>query len=403
MTDSTRPAMRIAMIGLRGIPATYGGIEHAVEEIGTRLVERGHQVTVYCRSRYLDADGHGTVDNDTIDNSTIHNDTIHNSTYRSMQRKVLPAPRSRYLEALVHSGLATCSAMAARYDILHFHALGPGIFTPLARLAPGAAVVQTIHGLDDQRAKWAGGAGRLLHIGRTLSAYVPDATIVVSQALRDSYLETFGRTTHYIPNGITPVDWPLGDEGLERFGLQPGRYVLFVGRLVPEKRVELLIETAALLDDPDLRFVIVGGSSHSDDYAMSLRERAAGDPRIVFCDYVFGEQLLQLYRSAAVFVLPSDLEGLPLVLLEAINMACPVVVSDIDPHREIVERSAPGHRLFDHGCARSLADALADEIADPETGRYGIRELRHSALLRYSWDRVADETEALYRRLLGWS
>lgn len=388
MTAASGERMRIAMIGLRGVPATYGGVERAVEEIGTRLVERGHEVTVYCRAGYLAANGESGIRRD---------------TYRSMQRRVLAAPRSRYLETLVHSGLSTVSAMAARHDVFHYHALGPGVFTPLARLAPRSVVVQTIHGLDDERAKWAGGASRLLHIGRVLSAHVPDATIVVSHALQELYDRDYGRATEYIPNGITPADWPNGDDALDRFGLEPGRYVLFVGRLVPEKRVELLIEAASMLDDPALRFVIVGGSSQSDEYTMSLRERAVGDQRIVFADYVFGEQLLQLYRSAAVFVLPSDLEGLPLVLLEAINMACPVVVSDIDPHREILERSGPGHHLFDRGCARSLAAAIDEAITDNDAARLGVRELRHSALLRYNWDRVADDTEVLYRRLLGWN
>jgi len=373
--------LRIAMIGQRGVPATFGGVEHHVEEIGARLAERGHQVTVYCRNGYGDGDA------------------AHLGEYRGMQLRHLPTVSSKHLDAIAHSGLATLAALGHRHDIVHYHALGPGLVAPIPRALSHARVVQTVHGLDDQRAKWGRGARSVLRTARWMSAHVPNATIAVSRALADEYAERQGRSAVYIPNGVSePV--PQGPEPLARFDLQPHGYVLFVGRLVPEKAPDLLIRAFQRMH-PSLRLVVAGGSSHTDGYVAELRQAAAGDHRIVLTGYAYGPLLAALYRHAAAFVLPSALEGLPLTLLEAAASGVPVVASDIPPHLEVLGGDGPGHRLFASGDESGLAAALHGVLSDQTFERLGAEQLRRRVLARYSWDRATQATEAVYRMALG--
>ena len=369
--------MRIAMIGQKGLPATFGGVEHHVEELSTRLAARGHDVTVFCRAGY----------------SAGRHD------YRGTRLRHVPTVRTKHLDAIVHSGLSTIVSMLHAPDVIHYHALGPGLFAPLPRYLSTARVVLTVHGLDHHRAKWGQVARTVLRTAAWISARVPDATIGVSSALEEHYRSHFGRSIAYVPNGTTPRQPRPADQITSRYGLAPGSYVLFVGRLVPEKAPDLLIRAFQRIRD-DVRLVIVGGSSFTDDYAASLRRQAAGDPRVLFTGYVYGTLLEELYSNAAAFVLPSSLEGLPLTLLEAISFGTPVVVSDIPPHEEIVGDDGPGRHLFPTGDEAALADAVAKAVA-------GYRDEHERAMLfskhitdSYSWDDVVGATEELYERVL---
>src|SRR4051812_39489040 len=231
--------MRIAVIGTRGVPATFGGIEHHVEEVGSRLAARGHDVTVYCRANYVPR------------GATKH---------KGMRLVRLPTVSSKRLDATVHSALSTVRALGRGYDIVHFHALGPGVMTPVTQYASRARIVQTIHGLDDERAKWGSGARTLLRGGGWLSAPVPDATVVVSRTLADHYLTKYGRPTTYIPNGVVPPSSSFPPREITtRFGLHGGDYVLFVGRLVPEKAPDALVRAFRQVPG-EVRLVIAGGS-----------------------------------------------------------------------------------------------------------------------------------------------
>jgi glycosyltransferase involved in cell wall biosynthesis len=371
--------MRVAYIGTRGVPATFGGIEHHVEEVGSRLAERGHDVTVYCRANYV-PDGH--------------------TEYRGMHLTRLPTVSSKRLDAIVHSALSTVRALGQGYDIVHFHALGPGVMTPVTRYASHARVVQTVHGLDDERAKWGPAARALLRSGGWLSAHVPDATVVVSRTLATHYRTKYGRQATYIPNGVTrPACTPSPREISTRFGLQGGDYLLFVGRLVPEKAPDLLLRAFRRVPG-DVRLVIAGGSSFTDRYTDELAALAASDERVLLPGYVYGETLAELYANAAAFVLPSHVEGLPLTLLEAASYGTPVVASAIGPHIEVVATDGPGHRLVPAGNEGGLAAALAEAAASGAETRAGASELRDRVLQEYSWDRAVDATEALYRRLV---
>jgi len=366
------------MIGLRGLPATYGGIERHVEEIGARLVDRGHQVVVYGRPAYT---------------------TVGMREHRGIWLVDLPSPKRKGAEAFVHSALASFSTIGGGFDVAHFHALGPGLFTPLSKALTGAAVVQTIHGRDDERAKWGGVAQRLLRFGGWLSARVPDEVVVVSEDLVRYYRDLHGRAVTQIPNGVpkpASVDPALLEEAL---GLAPQSYLLFLGRLVPEKNPLLLVE--AFRDvQTSLSLVIVGDSSHTDDYVEQLRQLARQDDRVRLVGYQYGETLTALLQHAALFVQPSDLEGLPLTLLEAAAYGLPVVASDIPPHMEVIRRPAPGKQVFRAGDRRCLSAQLHEAIASPEALLDGAEELHNDVVVRYDWDRATDELEQVYQRAL---
>lgn len=371
--------LHIAMIGQKGLPATVGGIEHHVEEIGRRLAARGHRVTVYCRRSYSN---------------------VADRSYLGMDLRLAPTVGTKHLDALVHSASTTALAIASGADIVHYHALGPGIMAPLPRYLSNAKVVLTVHGLDHQRQKWGHAAQTMMGASHWMSAHVPDRTIVVSQDLRRHYEHEMQRHCVYIPNG---VDQPseLPSRIVEEMGLTPGRYALFVGRLVPEKCPDLLVR--AFRDVPgDVRLVVVGDSSHTDRYAASVQRLAAADPRVLLPGYLYGDRVSALYRHAAVFVQPSVLEGLPLTLLEAAAHGCPIVASDIPPHLEVLgPRSHPGRRIFHIMDQQSLTECLADSFADVEHERRAAAELRAEVLTLYNWEAAIDQLEDSYLSLFA--
>jgi glycosyltransferase involved in cell wall biosynthesis len=372
-------SLRIAMIGLRGLPAQAGGVERHVEELATRLVDRGHDVTVFCRPGYTADVG---------------------STYRGVRLSSLPTIRVRGGEALVHSGLGAMATIGHRFDVAHFHAVGPGLFTPVARAVGHCAVVQTIHGMDDERAKWGGGAKRVLRAGALLSAHVPDEVVVVSRALAEHYRERYGRYTTYIGNGVPTVEQP-DLARLEKFGLRPQGYVVFVGRMVPEKDPELLLRAFRAVRT-DQRLVLVGDSSHTDDYMARLRELAAADPRVLLVGYQYGADLAALFAGASAFAQPSLLEGLPITLLEAAAYGVPVVASDIAPHLEVLGSGGLGRELFRAGDRDGLAAALTAILAtDPVASVAAADQLRADVSRRYDWDVATDLLEAAYRHAIG--
>jgi glycosyltransferase involved in cell wall biosynthesis len=366
------------MIGQRGLPATYGGIEHHVDEIGRRLVERGHDVTVYCRTNY-------------VERATPE--------YHGIKLRHLPTVGTKHLDAVMHSAVSTLAAVPAGYDIVHYHALGPGVMAPLPRYLTRAKVVLTVHGLDHQRAKWGSGSKAALRAAAWLSGHVPDATIVVARFLTDYYRQTYRRETVYIPNGVAEPTRRPARQIVEQYGLEAGSYMLFLGRLVPEKAPDVLIRAFRRLPG-DQRLVIAGGSSFTTGYVDELHELAKADPRVLFTGYVYGDLLDELYSNAAGFVLPSLLEGLPLTLLEAASYGTPVIASTIPPHLEVLAAEAPGRRLCPPGDEDALLAALERNQADPAAERTGAKALRQHVLDAYRWEDAVEATEATYRRVL---
>jgi glycosyltransferase involved in cell wall biosynthesis len=365
------------MIGQRGLPATYGGIERHVEELATRLVARGHDVVVYCRRSYADPLA---------------------TSYRGVTLVHPPTYASKHLEAALHSGIASLMTLGRGFDIVHYHAVGPGLWSPIPRWLTKAKVVQTIHGLDQDRAKWGTFARRVLRVGDWLSKRVPDAVVVVGSYLLEHYDDRKARTVH-IPNGVE-LTRGRDDRILSRLGVVPGGYVLFVGRLIPEKAVDQLIRAYASVASDD-QLVIVGSSSYTDEYEQTLKALAYQDPRVVLPGYIYGDELNSLYANARLYVQPSLLEGLPLTVLEAMSHGRSVVLSDIGAHREIVPATRPGARVYAAGdevaLCLAIEEALRNQIAEEE----GLKAQSREVTKRYHWDAVTEQTESLYTELLA--
>ena len=371
--------LRIAMVGQKGMPATYGGIERHVEEMSARLVALGHEVTVYCRPSY---------------------DAMPMDQYRGVRLRRAPTVARKHLDAIVHSAAATLAALRDRPDVLHYHGIGPALVTPLPKYLSRVRIVQTVHGLDNQRAKWNRAARAALGAAHWLSGHVPHVRIAVSRTLAAHFRDRFGTDTRYVPNGVAEPRRVPAHQITTRFGLTTGGYLLLVGRLVPEKAADLLIRAYRRLPTR-LRLAIVGGSSFSDDYVAALRAAAGGDRRIVFTGFAYGDLIAELYTNAAAFVQPSRLEGLPLTLLEAASYGLPLVASDIRPHVELIAQDGPGRRLFRDGDEDDLLRALCQVLADPHGERLGAHV--HGSRLRshYTWDAAARDVEQIYLSLVG--
>jgi glycosyltransferase involved in cell wall biosynthesis len=359
------------MIGTRGVPTTFGGVERAVEELSARLAASGHDVTVYCRTPYS---------------------TSRAPAYRGIRLRYLPALHTKHLEAISHSLLATLDAMVRRYDVVHFHALGPGLCAPLARLA-GLRVVTTVHALDFRGGKWGRIARFVLRLGAWCAARVPQGTVVVSRELQRYFASEYGRATTYVPNGVevSTVSPAVRETASEQV------HFLFLGRLVPEKDVHTLIDAYRRIET-DVPLVIAGPSSHSRDYELRLRELARGDPRISLAGPVYGEEKADLVRRTYAFCQPSTHEGLPIALLEMMSAGICPIVSDIPEHLEVVstDTSEQAAIVFRAGDADSLRDALTTALSRPDVvAEHGL-SAREIVAQRYSWDDAAEQVAAVY-------
>lgn len=363
--------MRIAMIGQKGAPATFGGIERHVDEIGQRLVKRGHEVAVFSRFYYTPSD----------------------ATAGGLTLLRRPSIHTKHLDTVTHVAWSTAEAMLRRYDIVHFHALGPSIFAGLPRLT-GQRTVVTVHGLDWQRQKWGRFASWLLRQCEGPAAHFPNRTIVVSRTLREHFRKHHHVDAVFIPNGTgIPVRRPV--KKLPQLGLTPGKYILFVGRLVPEKGVHFLCEAFSRIDT-DMKLALAGGFSFSEDY-VKLLKKYEGD-RVKFLDYVFGDGLEELWSHAYAVAQPSTVEGLSISLLEALSYGRCVLLSDIPENLEVGEDCAVSFRSQDVDDLQAKLEML---IRDPALVKEYERRASAHILAHYSWDKIAENTEALYRDVLA--
>lgn len=376
-----RGPLRVAMIGQYGIPAAYGGVERVVEELGAELADRGVDVTVYCS----------------------RTDPPPPESYRGMRLRTVRELGGKHTAKLTQSGFAALDAVRRDYDVIHFHATGPCLFTPLVRmLRPGCRVVATIHARDEQRSKWSRTAQRMLQMAAWCAAKVPHRVMVVSEELRRSIAEDYGTVCTVVHNGYAPAPATGEVDELAAWGLEPGRYLLTVGRLVPEKAVDDLI-TAFRASDTDWKLVVVGDSSHTDAFQRKVTDAVGDDPRIVLTGPVFGAPLDSLYRHAGGFGLPSRLEGLPVVLLEAVGYGLPVIVSDIAPNLEVVRADGAGHRVVPVGDIAGFTTAIDRLTSGPDTERQLDPAFRASVLAEFNWSRAADTTLRVYREVTGHS
>lgn len=362
--------MRIAMIGQKGMPATFGGVEHHTQELGSRLAARGHEVVVYTRPSYSDP------------NLTSH---------MGMRLKSIASIPTKHLDAITHSLMCSIDSRTEPFDIVHYHAIGPCLTAPFARKR-GRKLVATVHGQDWRRAKWNPAATLALRVAEQMALRVPDATISVSKSLASVYGELGWRTPHYIPNGVSVCE----DDDLDfvaGLGVTPGQYVVYVGRLVPEKGAHYLIEAWRRLNT-SRKLVIVGDSSFTDGYTESLKK---APDNVIFTGYLYGTQLASVFRHAGLFVLPSDLEGLPIVLMESLALGTPVLASDIAPNREVLHDQG---EYFRAGDVDDLTTRLGELLPRMDDLNTATLMLRSRIIAEYDWERIVDETELLYSSLL---
>jgi glycosyltransferase involved in cell wall biosynthesis len=363
--------LRVAFIGGRGVVSKYSGIESYYEEVGTLLAGMGHQVTAYCRTYF----------------------TPPGKQHNGMQVVRLPTIRSKHLETLVHTFLSTIHVLTQPCDIVHYHALGPALFSFIPRLV-GKKTVVTVQGLDWQRKKWGRIASAVLRLGERAAVRLPTRTMVVSQALQKHYRAGYGVKTSYVPNGGLLRDRRLPDQILE-WGLEPGEYILFLGRLSPEKGCHVLIEAYEKLNT-DVKLVIAGASSYCDDYSRQLRTHASEQVKIL--DWVSGDALDELLTNAMIFALPSDLEGLSLALLDAMGAGLCVLSSDVAENREAVADSG---FTFRRGDAADLADRLRFLIANPTVRDAAGLAAKRRVREHYQWPKIAAEIERVYLETMG--
>lgn len=375
--------MKIIVLGTRGFPGIQGGIEKHCEELYPRLAALGWDVTVLGRAPYTG-----------------------NRPYVYRGVKIIPVacPKHKFLETLVHTFRGILMARQMGCDLLHLHAIGPALLVPFARLL-GLKVILTHHGPDYERKKWKGGAKAVLRLGESWGVTGAHQVISISRTIASSLEEKFGRKAVVIPNGVVVRGRAEGDTALKTFSLESGRYVLAVGRFVPEKGFDELVESFSRLKWPGsdreagggIKLVLVGDADHEDDYSRSLKEKCRMISNVVLTGFQNGETLRELYTHAGLFVLPSYHEGLPIVLLEALSYGVSCLVSDIPANREV---GLEDSRYFKPGNLFRMTRKMI-KFLSLGSGEQRMREVRMRRVMEhYDWDLIAFRTSEVYGGLL---
>ena len=373
---------RIAMIGHKFIPSRDGGVEVVVSNLAPHLAEIGYDVTCYNRTnkQFKKLRKSGELEKE----------------YRGVHLIWTPTVDRRGLAAMTSSIFATVRAAFGRYDLIHFHTEGPCILCWLPRLF-GKKIVVTIHGLDHMRQKWGRLASAYIMQGEKAAARHAHSIIVLSNGVRDYFREKYGRETVLIPNGIDPAEIKPACEITKQFGLSSREYILFLGRLVPEKGIHYLIKAYQMLQT-DKKLVIVGGTSDTDDYVKQLYDMAGQSSSIIFTGFQQGLVAEELYSNAYLYVLPSDLEGMPLTLLEAMNYGCCCVTSDIGECVDVMDGCGFS---FPHGNVEALRETLQDLCDHPDKVEAHRDEAKKVISSKYTWQDITTQTDKLYKSLLG--
>lgn len=371
--------MKIAMLGQKRIPSREGGVEIVVEELATRMVSLGHDVTCYNRR------GHH-VSGEQFDSKNL-------DEYKGVRLKSVPTVEKKGLAAMSSSFFAAIKAAFGKYDVVHFHAEGPCAMLWLPKLM-GKRCVATIHGLDHQRAKWGNFASKYIMLGEKCAVKFADEIIVLSENVQQYFMKNYGRKTRFIPNGTTKADIVPADLIKREFGLEKDNYILYLGRIVPEKGIQYLID--AFKDvDTDKKLVIAGGASDTDSFMNELKEKAKNDDRIIFTGFVQGKKLEELYSNAYIYTLPSDLEGMPLSLLEAMSYGNCCLVSDIAECADVVENVGVKFKKSNVNDLKNKLQMLCNNKQIVETIKSQSADFVCS---KYDWDKIVEKTLKLYKK-----
>jgi len=360
------------VLGIRGMPNVQGGVETHAEHLYQRLAALGCDVEVFVRTAFVPRA---------------------QRNFGAIRLRRIWAPRQAGFEAFVHSVLCVFYAGIVRPDVLHIHAVGPAIVTPIARLM-GLRVVVTHHGADYDRDKWGGFARWVLRTGERVGMRYSHACIAISKLIKELIQSNYGRDADLIPNGVIVAGRQTGLEHLRRYGLDPGRYFLQVSRLVPEKRQLDLIRAYASMPASGWKLALVGAADPGP-YSSEV-EAAARSAGVVLTGFLKGVALEQMYSHAGAFVLPSSHEGLPIVLLEALSYGLPVLASDIPAHLEIgLDKSS----YFPVGDLVALRQALTMLVQTAQDATARAARI-HWVATTYNWDRIAVQTLAVYERIM---
>lgn len=365
--------MKIAMIGQKGIPATSGGVEKHVEEITTRLVKQGHEVTVYCRSTYM------------------HDISLHE--YKGVRLKIIKTINNKNLDAIVYSFKATISALKEGYDVYNYHAIGPASLSFIPKIF-GKKVIVTVHGLDWKRQKWGKFAKIYLKFGEWVTGKFANNIISVSENLKDYFIKQYNRKEEdvvFIPNGVNiyPTQEP---DLIKDYGLYKDGYILFLSRLVPEKGAHYLIEAYNQIHT-NKKLVIAGGTSFTDDYIRKLKKSAKNNKNIIFTGNVNGKLKGELYSNCYLYVLPSDIEGMPLTLLEAMSYKRGCLVSDIAENKSVIKENGFIFKKSDVSTLAKKMDILlySSDLVN-RSGKDAFKDISDN----YKWENIICSLENVY-------
>lgn len=372
--------MKIAMIGHKRIPSREGGVEIVVEELSSRLVKKGHKVDVYNRK------------GKNVQDKKADKDKKKLKEYKGVKLITIPTINKKGIDALLYSFLATLKALFGKYDVIHYHAEGPCAMLWIPHLF-GIKTVATIHGLDWQRSKWGGFATKYIKFGEKIAAKYADEIIVLSKGVQKYFKDTYNRDTNFIPNGVNKPEIKQANLIKEKWGLEKDSYILFLARIVPEKGLHYLIDAYKQVDT-DKKLVIAGGASHTNDYLEKIKNMVKDDKRIIMTGFVQGQELEELYSNCYLYCLPSDVEGMPISLLEAMSYGCNCLVSDIEENIQVTQSYA---MTFEKGNIDDLKEKLEYSIKNESRSKEDKEKIQNFILSNYKWDDVVKETEKLYK------
>lgn len=371
--------MKIAMIGHKRIPSREGGVEIVVEELSTRLVKDGYKVDVYNRK------------GKNVQDKNVDKGKKKIKEYKGIRIITIPTINKKGIDALLYSILATIRALFGNYDILHFHAEGSCGMLWLPHLF-GIRTVVTIHGLDWQRSKWGGIGSRYIKFAERVATKYADEIIVLSKNIEKYFKETYNRNTHYIPNGANRPIIRTPNIIKNKYGLDTNDYILFLARIVPEKGLHYLIKAYNQLKT-NKKLVIAGGASHTNDYLKEIEKMVQNNKNIIMTGFVQGEELEELYSNCCMYCLPSDVEGMPLSLIEAMSYGCICLVSNIDENLQVVGKYG---FEFKKGNIGDLKEKIEDILKSKRV--YTKKEISKAILDKFDWNKITKENEKVYKR-----
>lgn len=363
--------MNIAMFGHKHFPSREGGIEVVVRELALRMAKQ-HQITIY-------------------DRYEINKARRKYPTYTNIEVKKSPTLSLKKINAMMASFFSTIQTCLSDYDIVHIHAEGPSVFVPLLKLFHKKVVV-TVHGLDWKRAKWNAFASNYIKLGELMAVKYADAIIVLSEDVKKYFETQYNRETVLINNGVSVH--PTTDAGkISHFGLEKGEYILYLGRIVPEKRVDLLIDAYQKLKTN--KKLVIAGPLEDTDYIKELRKKAASNQNIIFTDFVKGQMVKQLYSNCFLFALTSDLEGMSISLLEALGYGVSCLISNIPENVRVANGFGD---IFKAGDCNSLYERLTELLERP----YKPFNKKQAQFIKetYNWDIATKKTLDLYKRIV---